>query len=177
VVSRMRVKCCRRSVSRRWRTSSSAVSANLRQFAFGIVFLVLGAGAEELLPKCLGVGFPVLLATVLILAGGRGSLPIVFMLAIIAGALEDALASLPLLASVSYFAFVVLAVRHIGFPRLSAAVAYPCYQLWLAFWTSGSDVGIFSRMMVSLPFGGLTVAVVGLVLDWAKEKGAVDECD
>ena len=36
--------------------------------------LVLGAGAEELLPKFLGVGFPILLTATQFFATGRGTL-------------------------------------------------------------------------------------------------------
>ena len=37
------------------------------QLMFGVLALVLGAGCEELLPKALGVGFPILL---MVVAGG-----------------------------------------------------------------------------------------------------------
>jgi len=153
------------------------VNDNFRQFVFGFVLLVLGAGAEEILPKFLGVGFPFLLTTVQALAAGRGNVPVLIALAMAAGALEDALSSLPFLASVSYFILVVLTVRNVGLPRLLTVLTYPCFQLWLALWTSGSGVGIFSRLLVSLPLGVLTAVVVGRVHDWARRKGAVDERD
>jgi len=152
------------------------VKDNLRQFAFGFLLLVLGAGLEELLPKFIGVGFPVLLSVVQALATG-GSLPMVVVLAVVAGALEDALSSLPFLASVSYFILVALSVRRVGLFRLSAVLTYPCYQLWLALWTTGTDVGIFSRLLLSLPIGGFTAAVVGTGIAWLGRKGAVDERD
>jgi len=152
------------------------VNDNLRQFAFGSVLLVLGAGLEELLPKFLGVGFPVLLTTVQAFASG-GSLPMVVVLGIVAGALEDALSTLPFLSSVSYFILVALLVRAVGWPRLSAVLTYPCFQLWLALWTSGSDAGIYSRLLLSVPIGGVTACLVGTGIVWLERKGAVDERD
>jgi len=153
------------------------VNDNLRQFVFGLTVLILGAAAEELLPKFLGVGFPVLLTAVQALAAVGGSLPIVVLLAIVAGALEDALSCLPMLASVSYFLLVALLVRGFGLPRLSALLTYPCYQLWLALWTVGSDGSVFVRLLFSLPIGGLTALVVVAVVVWASRKGAVNEQD
>jgi len=153
------------------------VNDNLRQFVFGFVLLVLGAGLEELLPKVLGVGFPLLLTAVQALSVVIGSFPVVFVLAVVAGALEDALSSLPFLASVSYFIIVALSVRVIGMPRFSVVLTYPCYLLWLALWTSGSGVGIFSRLLMSLPVGGITAFVIGTVVAWVGGKGAVDERD
>jgi len=152
------------------------VNDNLRQFAFGFVLLVLGAGLEELLPKFLGVGFPILLTGVQALAVG-GGLPMAVILAIVAGALEDALSSLPFLASVGYFVLVAVAVRRLGFPRLSAVLTYPCWQLWIALWTGGADSGIFGRLLLSLPVGGLTACVIGTGVAWLRRKGAVDERD
>jgi len=153
------------------------VNDNLRQFVFGFVLLVLGAGAEEFLPKFLGVGFPVLLTAVQALAAGGGNLPMALVLAAVAGALEDALSSLPVMASASYFILVALSVRCVGLPRLLALLTYPCYQLWLALWASGSDGGIFGRLLLSVPFGGLTALIVGTAVAWAGEKGAVNERD
>jgi len=153
------------------------VKDNFRQFAFGFALLVLGAGLEELFPKCLGVGFPLLLTVLQSLAAVGGSLPVLFVLALVAGAFEDALSALPFLASVSYFILVALTVRSVGLPRLSALLTYPCYQLWLAVWTNGSGAGIFSRLLLSLPIGGLTALVVGAVVAWAGGKGAVGERD
>jgi len=153
------------------------VNDNFRQFVFGVVLLVIGAGLEEILPKGLGVGFPILLTAVQALAAGGGSRAMVLILAVVAGAFEDAVSSLPLLASVSYFVLVVVLVRNVGLPRFSAMLTYPCYQLWLVLWTSGSDGGIFSRLLLSFPIGGLTACTVGTVIAWANGKGAIDERD
>jgi len=153
------------------------VNDNFRQFVFGFVLLVIGAGMEELCPKFLGVGFPILLTTLQALAAGGGSLSVLFVVAVVAGALEDALCSLPFLASVSYFMLVALLVRGVGLPRLLTLLTYPCYQLWLAVWTHGAGGGIFGRLLLSLPIGGLTAFVVGTVIVWMGGKGAVGERD
>jgi len=150
------------------------VNDNFRQFVFGFVALVIGAAAEEILPKFLGVGFPIVLTAVQALAAVV-TLPMAIVLAVVAGALEDALSSLPVMASVSYFILVSLSVRGVGLPRLSALLTYPCYQLWLAVWTNGPGGGIFSRLLLSLPIGGLTACVVGTLVVWMAGKGAVGE--
>ncbi len=150
---------------------------NLRQFVFGFVLLVFCAGLEELLPKFLGVGFPVLLSSVHALSVGGASLPIIIILAVVAGALEEAISTLPFLAAVSYFIFTALSARALGLPRLSAVLIYPCYQLWVSLWMNGSDAGIFSRLILSLPIGCLTAFCVGTCVSSLSRKGAIYEKD
>ena len=144
---------------------------NLLQTVFWLLVLVVGAALEELLPKFFGVGFPVLLATVQLAACGR--MP--FALAVAAGGLEDALSSLPMMTTVSYFVLTLALVRGFGFPRAAAALTYPCYQLWRSVWTGGLGGGIFVRLLLSVPVGLLTAAVVGRAVDWLRGKAAIDE--
>ena len=76
---------------------------------FAVLALVLGAGCEELLPKFFGVGFPVLLMVVVFLSVRFGLL-LAVMLAIAAGATEDALSALTPMTSVSFFLIVAVLV-------------------------------------------------------------------
>ena len=139
-----------------------------------ILVLVFGAGAEVVLPKVLGVGFPVLMTAVQFSAVRR---PTVFvaMFAIAAGALEDALSVLPPVTSISYFLGLAAFVRWSGMPRVAMVFAYPAYQAWLFVWTSGLGGGVFVRVLLALPVGLVTTIAVGAILVWAERKAAMDE--
>ena len=139
---------------------------------FGSLALVLGAGCEELLPKMLGVGFPILLMVVVFLSVRFGLLLTVF-LAIAAGAMEDAVSSLTPMTSVSFFLIVSVLVRRFGLPYLASMLVFPCYQLWLSVWMGGLNV--FTRILVAIPLGSLTALVVSTVLAQAIEKAAIHE--
>ena len=83
---------------------------SLVHLAFAVLVLFVGAAVEELLPKCGGVGVPVLLTAVFFNAT-RGRLSYVVSFALAAGALEDALGALPPAASVSFFLLAALFQR------------------------------------------------------------------
>ena len=139
---------------------------------FAVLALVLGAGCEELLPKALGVGFPILLMAVVLLSV-RFDLPLVVLLAIAAGATEDAVSALTPMTSVSFFLIVSVLVRRFGLPHLAAALGFPFYQLWLSVWMGGLNV--FTRILVAIPLGSLTALVVSAVLAQAIGKAAIHE--
>ena len=143
-------------------------------FAFAAVALVLGAGAETLLPKFLGVGFPVLLTTVQFMAARRTAVAAVIF-ALAAGAMEDALSALPAATSASFFLLLASLVRWSGMPRAATLLTYPAYQMWIYVWTDRAGGGVFSRVLLALPVGLATALAVGAVLIWAERKAAVDE--
>ena len=144
------------------------------QIVFAVMALVLGAALEELLPKFFGVGVPILLTVVLFMSVRRtGSFALVF--AVAAGALEDALSSLPPMTSVSYFLAVALLARFPGRSGALMAVAYPLYQIWLAVWFPGIGGGVFARVLLSCPVGFATAWAVDLALTWFSRKAAADE--
>ncbi len=147
---------------------------SLLQLVFCLLLLVLGAGAEELLPRVFGVGCPVLLALAQLVAV-RGPAVTLSVFAIAAGAFEDALGALPPAASASYFLAVAWGVNRLGFARAGAALTYPGYLLWLWVWTGASGGGIFGRLLVSVPVGFVTACAVGLVYFWAERGAALDE--
>ena len=148
---------------------------NLLQLAFWSIVLLFGAALEELLPKFFGVGFPVLLVAVQLAAFGRLPISLAVVLAVAAGALEDALSGLPAMTTASYLVLVVALVRNFGFPCAAAALTYPCYQLWLSIWEGGLGGGIYVRLLLSLPVGLLTAAAVGIAVTWLNGKAAIDE--
>ncbi|MGN0833397.1 MAG: hypothetical protein ACI4RD_07085 [Kiritimatiellia bacterium] len=142
------------------------------QLVFALPVLVLGAGCEELLPKCFGLGLPVLLTSVLFLAT-RTALPAAVLFAVAAGATEDAISALTPMTSVSYFLIAAAVVRWSGSPCGVAALACAGYQLWLAVWLGG--VNVFSRILLAFPLGLLTACAVAGILAWAIRKAAIDE--
>ena len=142
------------------------------QLMFAVLALVLGAGCEELLPKFFGVGFPVLLMVVVFLSVRFGLL-LAVMLAIAAGATEDALSALTPMTSVSFFLIVAVLVHRFGLPQLTAALVFPCYQLWMSVWMGGLNV--FTRILMAIPLGVLTALVVSAVLAQAIGKAAIHE--
>ena len=139
-----------------------------------ILVLVLGAGVETLMPKFLGVGFPVLMSAVQFAAVRRPAATVV-LFALAAGAMEDALSSLPAATSASYFLGLAALVRWSGMPRAAALFSYPVYQLWVFIWTGNSGGGVFGHVLLALPVGIATALAVELVLGWAGRKAAVDE--
>ena len=143
-------------------------------FAFSLVVLCFGAGAEELMPKILGVGFPVLLASVQVMAV-RGPLPVAMLFAVCAGGFEDALSSLPPMTSVSFFLLAMALVRRVDMPCAAALLTYPAYQVWLSAWTGGLGGGVFGRILVSVPVGVVTAFAVGWAICMAERRTAIDE--
>ena len=147
---------------------------NFLVLAFSLVVLCLGASAEELLPKLLGVGFPFLLASVQVVAV-RGSLAAVMMFAVAAGGIEDALSSLPPMTSVSFFLIAMAFARRADLPLAASLLTYPAYQVWLSAWTGGLGGGVFGRILVSLPVGMVTAIAVWWVIRIAERRAALAE--
>ena len=119
---------------------------SLLQLVFCLLLLVLGAGAEELLPRTLGVGCPVLLVAAQLVAV-RGPAVTLSVFAIAAGAMADALGALPPAASASFFLASAWLVNRLGFARAAAALTYPVYLVWLAVWTGACDGGRRGRRL------------------------------
>ena len=140
---------------------------------FAVVVLCAGAGAEELLPKVAGVGFPVLLSLVLATATKRPVEAVLF--AIAAGAAEDAISSLPPMTSVSFFLLAAAFARKSGIAWAAAIFAYPAYQVWLAAWTGGLGGSVFGRILVALPVGAATALATAALFFLAERRAAIGE--
>ena len=136
--------------------------------------LVLGAALEELCPKLADVGFPILLVTVQFMAARRPTFAAV-VFAVAAGAMEDAISSLPVMTSVSYFLAVAVLVKRAEFPRGAIVLTYPAYQVWLWLWTSSPGFNVFRRILVALPVGAFAAFATVAVLVWAERRAAIDE--
>lgn len=135
--------------------------------------LALGGAMEELAPKILGVGFPVLLTAAMFHAPRR-SLATMAIFVIAAGAMEDALSGLPLFSSIAFFALAASAARWLGHSVVTAMLAYPAYQVWLWTCCSGLDAGLFNRLLVSVPVGLAAIGVLWPVFGWLEERGALN---
>lgn len=138
--------------------------------------LLLGAAGEELLPKVLGVGFPILLAVVQ-LEAARKTVVEFMLFAVAAGAVEDALSSLPFLTSVSFFLLVATVIHWTSLPRAAILLTYPVYQLWLMIWVPSMQGGIYGRLLVSLPFGAVAALGIAGIVFYCERKAALDEAE
>ena len=141
---------------------------------FSLAVLVFAAAFEEMLPKVLGVGFPLLLCAVQFHAVRR-SLPAMVAFASAAGAAEDAISSLPLFTSVSYFLAVALVARRMDIPRAAILLSYPIYQIWLSIWVNCLCGSVFTRVLVSIPLGIVVMFAGWAALSWMERKAAACE--
>ena len=144
------------------------------QFVLCALVLVSGAALEEVLPRVFGVGVPVLLMSVAFLSV-RWTGPSALAFAVVAGAVEDALSSLPPMTSVSYFLAVALLVSRLGSTWFVPAAAYVGYQVWLSVWVTSIGGDVFKRVLLACPVGLLTAFAVEVALAWLCRKAAADE--
>lgn len=152
----------------------SAVRRSLIRFSFFAVLLVIGASAEDILPRVCGVGVPVLLCLSLAVAR-RGTWAESAIFAVAAGAMADAIGSLPMAASASCFLTLAWLVRRADAFCVVAAFAYPAYLLWLWAWTGSTGGEIFWRTAMAMPLGLASALLVGAVCDAAGKGAAIDE--
>lgn len=146
-----------------------AVKTELVHFLFPMTVILLGAAAEAVLPQVLSVGFPLLIVASVLLGVRRPAVERA-LLAAAAGTVVDALGGLPFATTSSFILIVSLCARVMEAPRVTAAAAYPAYQIWLAVWTVLPAGALWGRLLVAVPLGVLTVIVTGPLLD-AFEKG------
>lgn len=154
--------------------SSFAVKSEITKLVFSILALFCGAALEQLCPKTSGVGFPVLLAIAQFESRDSAALP-AMLFAVAAGGVEDAISSLPIMTSASYFLLVAVMTRWAGLPRALLLLTYPGYQVWLRIWVGSSFENIYNRLLVALPMGIVTGFVVWGAFMWLKERSAIDE--
>lgn len=144
------------------------------QFLFILVAIVIAAAAEELLPSFFGVGFPLLLSAVMVLASRVNVLPGV-MAAVAAGAFEDALSSLPPMTSICFFTIAALVSRKAYFPRSFLLAVFPAYAVWVGMCGMNSIGDTFVSLLLSLPFGAMAFGMTLLALAWAGGKAGLYE--
>lgn len=151
-----------------WRLKNDLVHLSI---ALGA--LVAGAALEEMLPKFAHAGFPFLLMAAVFFASRRKRGE-ALMFAVAAGAVEDALSSLPFATSIAFFALVAAFVHTTQITRVTYIFVYPVYELWMRMWTSALEGDVFSRFLVAMPVGAVTALAAVGALAWLDGKGAVD---
>lgn len=145
------------------------------QLILAVFALIFSGAIEELAPKFLGAGLPVLLCASAYYAVRRTPLAGV-LFAMAAGAMEDALSGLPFALSLSFFTAFAGLVRGFRLSAYWAIPAYCLYQVWLWIWLGEALNGsVFSRTFGAVPLGLVTVAVTCAVLTWIDRRAAVDE--
>ncbi len=147
------------------------MKGNVVQFAFILLSLAVGAALEDMLPTIGPVGFPLLLGLALFFAMTTRT-PVWILSALSAGALEEAIASLPTATAMVFFVAAALAVRFFREPIAWAVVTYPAYQVWLGIITGGSDA--FGRFLVSVPVGTAVMLVLYAALSRIWRKAGAD---
>lgn len=150
------------------------MKSEFTRLLLGLLVLIAGGSAEDLLPKVFGAGLPLLLALAVMVATRWTALETV-LFAVTAGALEDALSGLPPAMSVSFFLAAAVLSRQAVMPRSVTVLSYAAYQLWLSLWLSLPVSVLFSRMLLAVPLGLLAMAAAELSLRYLERKAAVDE--
>ncbi len=150
------------------------MKSDVVQFAFAFLVLVFGGAAEELFPKFLDVGFPFLLMASVFLAPRRTMFTAV-LFAVAAGSVEDAISSLPVATSVSFFTLAALVVRTAHLSYAVMGVVHPIYQIWLWMWRLDADGGVFGRVLVSILTGPVAALAAILFLVWLERRAAIGE--
>lgn len=152
---------------------SYAVKNSIAKFALAAIAIITASVLEEMMPKIFGVGAPFLLMAALY-AAERGRAVDSLLFAIACGAAEDAISNLPVMTSVSYFAFAVILARRAKMPLMVAALAFPAYQIWLWMWLTGLGNTIFNRVLIAIPAGIATGVVTVLAGVWLERKAALE---
>ena len=152
------------------------MKSNIVQIAIALWTIVFASAFEEMLPKIAGVGFPLLMMSSVYFASKR-EMGRFFAFAVVAGAAEDAICSLPFATSIAFFVMIAAFIAVTGMVASCCFFAYPLYQIWLGMWLPDMNGAIFNRFLLSIPVGALTAGAAWLVLGWIDKRGAVDEAE
>lgn len=144
------------------------------QFVFAVIAIVVSAAAEELLPSFFGMGLPLLLALVMVMASRMNVLPSV-MAAVGAGAFEDALSALPPMTSVCFFVIAALLAHRKDVPRPFLIALFPAFELWTGVLFLGQIGEAFVRALAAFPLGVVALAFQFLAVDRLGRKAGIDE--
>jgi hypothetical protein len=150
------------------------VKNNFTLMVLALLAIVFGCAAEEMLPKIIGVGFPVLMSAVIVSSPRRDWFSIV-VFAIAAGGAEDAISSLPMMTSPVYFLAIAFLRRRWDLSSGLCALFYPIYQIWLIIWPSGAEGPHFLKVLTALPVGVATIWAMEHFAKWIERKAAVNE--
>jgi hypothetical protein len=151
----------------------SEMKSDAVKIVFALVTLTFGAALEEFLPKPVGIGFPLILSSVIYLSV-KFNVFAALAFAVCAGLVEENISALPPATCVGFFTAAAFFSRFINSKWMTAILAYPVCQLWLWLWipTLGHDVLL--RIFAAVPVGVLTMAVVFFVMRFVEKAGAVN---
>jgi len=150
------------------------VRSDFLQLVFYAIALVVGGAFEEFLPKWCGVGFPVLMALAVSVAARKPAV-VTVLVALAAGAFEDALSSLPTMTSPCFFLLAALLVWRTRLAKTVLVAAYPLYQLWLKLIVPSLAGSLGVRILTAIPIAALLAFAVLPLFAWLERKAAVDE--
>lgn len=143
-------------------------------FLFSILVLILASTLEDVLPRIFGVGFPILLMVTLSFAVKKPmTLAVIF--AVAAGASEDAISSLPMMTSVSFFVVMALLTRWAKAPILMSILGCALYQFWIMVWLVNIGGNVFVRSLAAIPISGLTILLILPILRLVEKGVALNE--
>lgn len=145
------------------------------RLALALFVLVVACAVEEVVPKAAGTGVPALLSLSIVFALRRPPLEGA-LFALAAGFAEDSLSSMPFASCALFFTLAAAFFRWRKLPLPFAVPVYCAFQVWLWIWF-GAKLGgtVFSRMLVALPVGALTLFAAQVSVAWLDRKAAVDE--
>lgn len=151
------------------------MKSDLAVFFFSFFTLVFCAAAEDLSPRLFGVAPPVVMAASIVFSPRtRSSWAQAMLFAAAAGAIEDALCSLPPATSASFFSLCTFIVRRFHVPMAFVPVAFPLYLVWLRLWGLVPG-GITMHAFVMFSFLGFVLTpVLSAVVGSLASKAGVE---
>jgi hypothetical protein len=141
---------------------------------FALLQLVFASAVECLFPKILSTGLPALLSVAIVFSErGFTTWTETIFIAIIAGAMEDALSGFPPGTSISFFALAVFAIRKLHLPIFYSQIVFPLYFSWMWIWGIVSGCENFLRMVFILPVGFLTTLAFSHIIGYLSRKAGL----
>ena len=124
------------------------MKTDLVRFLLPLSALIAAAALEEAFSGVGAAGLPWLVTAAAVFAELRPRSEAVFF-ALLAGAAEDALSSLPPGTTSCFLALAALALSSLPEKRFTPLAVYPLYQLWLAVWTDLAAGELWLRVPLS----------------------------
>jgi hypothetical protein len=150
------------------------MKSDFAMLVFSILSLVLCAAMEDMLPKIMGLGIPLLLSVALVFSDrALASWSQSIFCAIAAGSMEDAISALPVATSASFFAIAVFSRRKFHIPFQFCAAVYPLYFCWLWMWGLVGGGENLLRALVSAPIGILTFFVLRHLVGFFAQRAGL----
>lgn len=148
------------------------MKSEVTKTVFAVLSMILGGALEELCPRIGEVGCPVLLAVTVFFAR-RESAPFGIAVALAAGAVEESLVGAAPATVIAFFVLAAVMVKELELSLAGTALVYPLYVGGTALMGLGLEGGVFGRMVVAIPMGLVTMAVIDLVMRIVRGKAGL----